>query len=332
MIDEDYAVVFSGGGALGAWEVGCLDAVIGYHKGRLPTIITGASAGAINAAGLCAGMTVDDLSKTWSDLKDSDVYTARSFRMKMLAAALSFVKNRSLLESAKIQLKTLQSIFDTSPLNSTLTVILKDRADAFFSSPAAFAISTTRLSDSQPELFYKMPLTSALPSNAVGGRYPTWTKLTSLDHLLQALMGTSALPILFPAMAGRFDGGVLLNQPIAPAIRLGATNIHVFIPSVEKIGNTENILAIGSTILTTWLGMSLTAQIDQIKLRNEIRIYTKDPPLRICVVRPSLDLGLDPGVELLSFGSKVEQLIELGKNSAKKRLSRFDPGDRSTWY
>ncbi len=333
VVDEDYAVVFSGGGALGSWEVGCLGAVIDAHGGKLPTIVTGASAGAINAAGLVAGMTVDQLHATWAALTNGDIYFVRPFRWKLIFAALGFLTGKGLLSSTAKQARTLQSIFDTAPLENTLRDILRDRENAFLSSPMAFAISTTKLADSQPELFYKMPVGQPLPAAATQGRYAkAWTIITGLTQLLQALKGTSALPILFPPMEGRFDGGVLLNQPISPAIRLGATNLYVFIPSVEQIGDTRDLLAIGNTMLSTWLAMSLTSQIEQIKLRNQIRLITKDPPLRVCVVRPGLDLGQSPGVGLLSFGLKVDELVAMGRKSAEERLSRFDPENQNTWY
>jgi predicted acylesterase/phospholipase RssA len=330
--DEDYAVVFSGGGALGSWEVGCLDAVIHRHNGRLPSVVTGASAGAINAAGLCAGMSVEELAQTWASLKNHDVYAVRHFRGKLLAAAFGFVGGKGLVESTITQLKTVQSVFDTSPLESTLRRILLGREHEFLSSNLAFAISTTRLSDSEPELFYKTAFGAALPHEATAGKYKNWTQIRGLAQLLQALKGTSALPILFPPMEGRFDGGVLLNQPLAPAIRLGATHLYVFIPSVVQFGDTRDIVAIGSTMLNTWLAMSLAAQIEQIKLRNEIRTYTGDPRLRVCVVRPPIDLSEVPGVGLLSFGIHVTQLIDLGRKSAEERLDRFDSSNEQTWY
>jgi predicted acylesterase/phospholipase RssA len=332
MPEEDYAVVFSGGGALGSWEVGCLGAVIDHYAGRLPSVITGASAGAINAAGLCAGMGIEELTSTWASLQNAKVYTTRPFRGKILAALVGSLTGKGLIESFIDQARAIQSIFDTAPLEETLQGILETREHAFMSSRSSFAISTTRLADSEPEIFYKMAQGLALPSDATNGRLKTWTRIAGLAQLLQALKGTSALPILFPPMEGRFDGGVLLNQPISPALKLGATNIYVFIPSVEQIGDTRDVLAIGSTMLTVLLGVSLTAQIEQIKLRNQIRSYTKDPPLRVCVVRPSLDLGTAPGVGLLSFGLHVEQMVEMGRQSAVERLSRFDPANPNTWY
>jgi len=58
-----YAVVFSGGGALGSWEVGCYRALLTHHGGELPACVTGASAGALNAAAITSGMSADEIAE-----------------------------------------------------------------------------------------------------------------------------------------------------------------------------------------------------------------------------------------------------------------------------
>lgn len=333
MRDKDYAIVFSGGGALGSWEVGCLDAIMRHHGGRPPSIVTGASAGALNAAALCSGMMPDEIAQLWRGLTNKDVYAVRPLRTKIFIAAMMSLGGKGVVESVMSQVQATSSVYDTTPLERTLQTILAAREHSFLSSPMGFAISATRLADNEPELFYKMPHGQPLPATAASGKYArAWTPITGLAMLLQALKGTSALPILFPPMEGRFDGGVLLNQPISPAIRMGARNLYVIIPSVQSFGSTEGLLAIGSTLLSTWLTMSLTAQIDQIRLRNRIRAMTGDDKLRLCVIRPALDIGREPGVGLLSFGLKVSELIAAGKLSAEQRIARFDPQNEQTWY
>src|SRR5689334_13235647 len=72
-----YGIVFSGGGALGAWEVGCYDAIKGRHGGSAPAVVTGASAGALNAVGACAGMPPPQLQRLWTNINSQDVYRFR---------------------------------------------------------------------------------------------------------------------------------------------------------------------------------------------------------------------------------------------------------------
>lgn len=307
MWDEDYAVVFSGGGALGAWEVGCLKAVVEKYNGRMPAITTGASAGAINAVGVCAGMTVDELERSWSNLIRSDV-CRWDLDLWTIAKHLSCsflpwnggVSKENLIKRLRSHLKNKKSLFDKSSLQETLFQILRSREHHFLSSKIMCAISATNLTEGKPEIFYKLPPGVALPKDADQGRYKgAWTKISSLQLLLQGLKGTAALPILFPPMENRFDGGVLLNQPLLPAIRLGAKNIFVFIPSPEAFGVTDDLFDIAQTLLTTWLATSLTAQIRTVAVYNIIHEINESPKIRLCVVRPGVYLDRDPGVGLL---------------------------------
>ena len=71
------AIVLSGGGAKGAFQVGALDALI--HKyGARPSIVVGTSTGAIQALGV-AQNDVAGLMEVWSGIKgNSDIYTERA--------------------------------------------------------------------------------------------------------------------------------------------------------------------------------------------------------------------------------------------------------------
>ena len=71
------AIVLSGGGAKGAFQVGVLDALITTH-GVKPAIAVGTSTGAIQALGV-AQDDIAGLLKVWTGIKgNSDIYTDRS--------------------------------------------------------------------------------------------------------------------------------------------------------------------------------------------------------------------------------------------------------------
>lgn len=71
------AIVLSGGGAKGAFQVGVLDALITTH-GVKPDIAVGTSTGAIQALGV-AQDDIAGLLKVWTSIKgNSDIYTDRS--------------------------------------------------------------------------------------------------------------------------------------------------------------------------------------------------------------------------------------------------------------
>jgi NTE family protein len=71
------AIVLSGGGAKGAFQVGVLDELIN-KRGVRPKIVVGTSTGAIQALGV-AQNDVSGLIEVWTSLKgNSDIYTGRS--------------------------------------------------------------------------------------------------------------------------------------------------------------------------------------------------------------------------------------------------------------
>ncbi len=330
-VPTPYGIVFSGGGALGAWEVGCYKAILEYKKGQLPSVVTGASAGAINAAGVCVGMDPDTLQAKWAGLAPENIYTMAfgRFALLKLAARALFSSDRPAIIGNF--LSSYRSAFDTAVLRATLTSVLEGYDDAFIDSRIKLAISLTHLANKSRQIFYHLPPGTALPFGAAA-HATVWQKIEGMTMLVQALMGSTALPLLFPPFEQYFDGGVLLNQPISPALLLDVEEIYVVIPSAETIGETGSLLSIGATLLETWLSASLVAQIDMVRLRNEIRKYTGTPPLRVCLIRASADLTATYKVSLLDFGKGVDALVADGYARATTRLKNFDLGNPISWY
>src|SRR5258708_4838636 len=119
-----YGVVLSGGGALGAWEVGCLRALLRHERGFSPRVICGASAGALNAAALAAGFLLDELQQVWDSLRPSSVYRAHppdsSWLGLVTRVAIRTVRSRSFERGITGTLNNYPSLFDARPLEATL--------------------------------------------------------------------------------------------------------------------------------------------------------------------------------------------------------------------
>jgi predicted acylesterase/phospholipase RssA len=327
-----YGIVFSGGGALAAWEVGCYRAIRTYNACTPPAIVSGASSGALNAAGVCVGMSPERLKGLWAQMKDADVYKAQ-FGAWTFAKLAAGAARRGAQNAAFEFLSRQQSVFDTSPLVETLRRVLAEYDRPFEQSQVRLAVSATNLTLNRKQVFYKMPPQIPLPVNA-----PTadadWRGIGGIDFLVDALVGSTALPILFPPWTHFFDGGVMLNQPISPALRIFEPDIlYVVIPSAESLGQTGNLLQLGSTLLTAWLRMSLDLQIARIKLINgQIRPATGRRKIRLCVIRPSQDLERRFGVSLLQFGKRVDDLENSGFDAANSKIATFRDDNEDTWY
>ncbi|MCT2397999.1 patatin-like phospholipase family protein [Novosphingobium mangrovi (ex Huang et al. 2023)] len=89
------AIVLSGGGAKGAFQVGVLDALLGKHRVK-PQIVVGTSTGAIQALGVAQG-DIDRLKDFWLGLrKDSDIYKKRCLPIAAITGADAIYNARPL--------------------------------------------------------------------------------------------------------------------------------------------------------------------------------------------------------------------------------------------
>jgi NTE family protein len=75
-----FALVLSGGGARGAYQVGVLQVLARAFPDAVPDILTGVSAGGINAAFLAARsetypQKIDRLAEMWSHLRIDEVFS-----------------------------------------------------------------------------------------------------------------------------------------------------------------------------------------------------------------------------------------------------------------
>ncbi len=335
-----YGIVFSGGGALGSWEIGCYRAVLSRYGGKPPFVTTGASAGAINAVGVCAGMGPKQMEDIWAGLRNDQVYVGQ-FGALSVASLLWRTLSKASISKAVIEFaKQSNSIYSTKPFEGTLKKVLSGYYQSFVQSSTSCVISLTNLTKGAGEVYYKLPVGQGLPGQDFGD----WSPITGLENLVQVLLGSTALPILFPPQYQFFDGGVLLNQPISPALALASPGgapppvdldnfvLYVIIPSSQALGAVGDLIEIGSTVVSSWLSLSLIAQIRNIQLRNRIRAYAGDKQIRICVIRPALDLTKTFDVSLLDFGKNVADLINDGQAAANDRMNLFDPANPKTWY
>src|SRR5262245_59270369 len=122
---SDLALVFSGGGARGAYQVGFLRLLAREFPGVIPGILTGVSAGGINAAVLAAWQEafpkkIEKLSDLWASLRTDDV-----FRVDLRDLASRTVRwGGRLVSGGKTLLPAAKSLVDTAPLRETLSRVL----------------------------------------------------------------------------------------------------------------------------------------------------------------------------------------------------------------
>ena len=220
------AVILSGGGARGAYEVGVLSYVLdGFARvrGAAPRIdiLCGTSVGAINACFLAAHLAdatvgIRRLVDLWTEL---DLGRVLGFGMRQALGLHRVVLGGGPQTSG---------IFDVTPMTQLIEREIPWRAIARtlrHGHLSALSVSATEVSSGRTVIFMQTGPDGTLPTTAP----PRTVIRGSIIGPLHAL-ASAAIPILFPPVRiGRelfMDGGVRQNTPIAPAIRLGAT--HVF--------------------------------------------------------------------------------------------------------
>ena len=232
--NPDLALVFSGGGARGAYQVGFLRLLANEFPEVVPGILTGVSAGGINAAVLAAWeepfpRKVEKLADMWTGLHTDDV-----FRVDLRDLASRTVRwGGRLVSGGRTLLPPAKSLVDTAPLREMLGKVLGANGGAIEGIPRSLQAGRLRA----------LAITA---SSYTTGQSITWVqtrdscsienwerrpqrKSVACELRVDHVMASCALPFFFPAIEVDDewfgDGGIRLTAPLSPAVHLGATKI-----------------------------------------------------------------------------------------------------------
>jgi NTE family protein len=224
------ALVLSGGGARGAYQVGVLKAISELHEKNACnpfSIISGTSAGAVNAVALAASannfrLAVKKVEKIWSELHVENIYEAGGWDLvKSVARFGGSLFNEGVGRDRPL------ALFNNEPLRELLshTIQFKNiqkRIDKGYLD--AVGVTATGYSSGENVTFFQGR--PQLLKWRQGRRVGLPTEL-NVGHIL----GSSAIPAILPAekISREYFGDGALRQlaPISPAIRMGATKILV---------------------------------------------------------------------------------------------------------
>ncbi|GIX29605.1 MAG: hypothetical protein KatS3mg124_0077 [Porticoccaceae bacterium] len=220
------ALVLSGGGARGAYQVGVLKGVAELVPSGNPfPILCGTSAGAINTLGLAGrpgsfAARVASLEKMWRGLTAEKIY-----RTDLAGVARNSWRLLRALAAGRERPRKAVALLDNSPLRRLLASYVSFReVDQSIASGYLSAVAITAMSYS-----------TGLSTTFFQGEHPNWQRFRrrgvrtalTLDHL----MASAAIPTLFPPVriGNRFYGDGALRQlkPLSPALHLGAERLFV---------------------------------------------------------------------------------------------------------
>jgi NTE family protein len=225
------ALVMQGGGARAAYQVGVLKGlseVLGHPVENPFPIITGTSAGAINAAVLAVhadnfALGVQTLVNVWTHFTPDQV-----FRTDFPGVARNSLKWLSAFLFGAITKNHRVSLFDNSPLADLIAKHVDlPRIAVHLNSGALRAVSVTAAgyTSGQNCAFFQ-----AAPE-VQGWRRSQRVGIRVSQLRVEHLMASSAIPFAFPAMKinREFfgDGSIRQMAPCSPALHLGAERVFV---------------------------------------------------------------------------------------------------------
>ncbi len=233
-------LILSGGGARAAYQVGVLAAIermrreAGAAQGNPFPVISGTSAGAINAAFLASNadrydLAIKELVGVWRNFQVEQVYRSDVLGMIRSGARwLSLLSLGWLIAQKKLRPK---SLLNNDPLSELLAqrIDLKRLPTLLDQGHLkALAITASSYSTGEHVTFY-----DSCQAVTPWVRNQRLAQRCSLSH--EHLLASSAIPFIFPAMrldgpqghAFFGDGSMRQTAPISPAIHLGASKIFV---------------------------------------------------------------------------------------------------------
>ncbi len=263
---KTHALVLSGGGANGAYEIGVIKALLGgqspstdYQPADLK-IVTGTSIGAFNAAVLLSNWqnggvaAADYLEHVWRSLVPQDDSTPHNHIFRYRADPFDLLDPAYNLRRPGVP---------SAEFASDLFFFAQDwfrRGINFFESRGNVEHRTLRLFDlstlisNQPTarllketVHFDELRTTERRLRITATNWRTGLATTFENHEMtdaagpQIIMGSAAIPGLFRQVEvnGEYyaDGGVVMNTPLAPAIHEGAEVLHVLYlnPEVKDI-------------------------------------------------------------------------------------------------
>jgi len=310
---SDLAIVLSGGGARAAYQVGFLRFLARELPDVVPGILTGVSAGGINAAYLAARQEpftekVENLADLWSRLHISDVFRVDARDLGSRAIRWG----GRLVAGGRSPMRPVGSLVDTAPLRrllerelgaagGALTGIARSVEDGWL---RAIALAASSYTTGQSITWVQ----------TVDCTMPTWErpqrKSAICELRVNHVMASAALPFFFPAVevdgAWYGDGGIRLAAPLSPAVHLGARRIVAISTRYGKSREEADRPAMaGYPPPAQVAGVLLNAifldllDSDALHLQQINRLVSQLPEERrdglrhldLLVLRPSQDLG-----------------------------------------
>jgi len=322
--------MLTGGGARAAYQVGLLKGIARHFPGVRFKIVTGVSAGAINAVYLAAqqGSLAEkarNLERMWCELNCDSIY---QFDWKMFLPFRSALASISPRKTRFTQSRP-RGLVDTTPLRTLLSRVL--------GTPPGLPIPGVEENIRSGDL----TALALMTIDYMTGQSVKWVQGRNFDDFegpnrrvavtrftIEHVLASAALPFVFPAVRigneWHGDGGVRFAAPLSPAVHLGARRIIAMSTGYQRPGDEPaKPVVTGYPPAAQILGQLVNAifldVIDEDVARMErmndlLRKMAPHErgglkPIDLLVLRPSVDLGKLAGEYEAKLPRKLKLLV-----------------------
>jgi len=306
----DLAVMLTGGGARAAYQVGLIKGLARHFPNLRFQIITGVSAGAINAIFLAAHEgslreSAEELADLWCSLECRHVFRPNYAALLPFRTALKAIlpprmskRPHGLLNAGPLA-ETLRGVYHCPGRNQVIDGIRRNLEKGDLKAVALIGLDYTT--------GQSVRWTQGRSTDVFEG--PN-RRSVQADITVEHVLASAALPFVFPAVkiGNRWygDGGIRLAAPLSSAVRLGASRILAMSTGYQRTPDEANTPVLtGYPPAAQIMGQLNNAifldvideDVDRMQRMNEM-IEKLDSsqrngfkPVDLFVLRPSTDLA-----------------------------------------
>ncbi len=270
---KEYGLVFGGGGAKGAYEIGVWKALREFGIEEKITGISGASVGSLNGALFLQG-DLELAEKTWNNLEQKDLthfsplnldqtYSEDFSPDGIVTSFADLVANHQYITFVNHRLKKIieETIKDASIFDDKL----------FYACTTMRGYLSTQKTDNKTEVKWLVPV------------YVPFVEM-NFEEIKRFLIASASIPIFFRKQridhVSYVDGGILDNVPVTPLVNAGFKKIivvdleHNNVSSHKKVFNGYTIYYISPSY---FLGdLKDTVKVDNNKINKDMDMGYKD--------------------------------------------------------
>lgn len=372
--ERPVGLVLSGGGARGAFQVGVWEVLRSDPRGfdHEPLVVSGTSAGAINGALIAAGLTPRDMLAFWLDLARNPPVIANYAMFRSIERAIARLALREPLRrpgrrarAARILGQLLAQHKPYRPsyllamlLQFALTARFDNVSDLLDMVTSSHLFDTSPLRDRFVRVFGGESITNPrvrLAINVVDVRtgkairlvnHPP-TKHSESDDTIyhyhpaitaDMVIASSSIPLLFNTVVvdgiELWDGGVLVNTPMAPAVALGARRIVPVLVTAGEDSTKHDPMPLGTGVerlADAFLTNAYNTDRKLLLTRNELA--RRLPELGLAevelfqAIKPASSNVFNAGSYLYFEEDQLMRMYEAGRAAARRWLVQGPPRD-----